>query len=516
MAGVTSSGFITKTLEEIKSELETNVKAALGPETNVTATSVLGQLIGIFASLDREEWEALEAVYKAQDPDQATGSSLDAVSAITGTIRMPATKSTVTASLNLNNGVTVPAGSVASVSGNTTARFVTLEDVTNISGVTAYFDALMESEEYGLVVANAATLTVIETPISGWNTITNAADADLGTDIETDAELRVRRDENLRAQGRSTFESLRSALLAVEDVEEVLLFENTTLITDVNGVPGKAFEAVVLGGASQDIVDKIFEYKPIGIESFGAVNGTATDTQGNTHDIDFSRATETELFVDIDLTRNAATFPVTGEADIKTAINALVDANFLIGDDIIVSQLYPPVFETSGVTDVTSILVYNGSTLGSESLNEIDFATHTDWDTTGGFNDTAGNATYTHGTGVGTLTQTAANQAVAAVGSRFYKFVYTVSSSTGSCTASITTAYADEAASLTLTNGTHNLFFFSADSPANFVISATSTSGGFTLDDVSLKIVTTASGNYVIGDREIGLVDVARIGIKIS
>lgn len=512
--GIGLDGFNRKPLETIKQEVEDSLKANIDPALNTTASSVLGQIIGILSSKISELWEVSQGVYNGFDPDAAEGENLDEVASITGTIRNPATKSTVTATININNGVTVPAGSIASVDGNPSARFVTLTDVENISGIPADFDVDMESEETGPIVANAATLTVIETPVSGWNTITNDLDAELGSDIESDADLRLRRDEELRAQGRATFEALRSALLALDGVEEILLFENDTLTTDVNGVPGKAFEAVVLGGATQDIVDKIFEYKPIGIESFGDVSGTATDSQGNTHDIDFSRPDEVDIFIDVDVTIDPDLFPSTGEEDIATAVAELCDTNFSIGDDIIVSQLYAPAFSISGVTDVTSILVYDASSLGSESLNETNFATHVKWDVTGDFTDNTGAAVYTHSAGSGTLTQTSANLAVAGVASRFYKFVYTVSSSTGACSANITTSFANESQSLTLTNGTHTLYFFSADTPANFVISATSTSGGFTLDDLTLKILNTASGNYTVDAREIALVDTSRIGIK--
>jgi hypothetical protein len=47
------------------------------------------------------------------------------------------------------------------------------------------------------------------------------------------------------------------------------------------------------------------------------------------------------------------------------------------------------------------------SQLASESLDETDFATHAKWDVTGDFDDTGGDAAYTHNTGVGTLTQLA-------------------------------------------------------------------------------------------------------------
>ena len=131
--------------------------------------------------------------------------------------------------------------------------------------------------------------------------------------------------------------------------------------------------------------------------------------------------------------------------------------------------------------------IYDTNDLAAESLSETDFATHATWDTVGDWDDTGGNAVYTHSGGTGTLTQTSGNMAIAGVGGAWYKFTYTVSSPSGDVAATITTAFASVATSLNLTAGTNTTYFQAAASPGNFIISATSSSGAFTLDDVTLK-----------------------------
>src|SRR5688572_20825081 len=130
MAGLTSTGFERKTQEEIKAELEASFRASLGPNINTTSASVFGQIIGILSAHLAGDWELANEVYDSQYPDSANDASLDAVCAITGTVRQAATRSTVTASANLDAATTLPAGSVASVDGDPDARFETLEDVT--------------------------------------------------------------------------------------------------------------------------------------------------------------------------------------------------------------------------------------------------------------------------------------------------------------------------------------------------------------------------------------------------
>jgi hypothetical protein len=128
---------------------------------------------------------------------------------------------------------------------------------------------------------------------------------------------------------------------------------------------------------------------------------------------------------------------------------------------------------------------------GSETLSENNFSTHAKWDTTGDINDTNGNATYSHSTGSGILTQTAANLATAGVGSSRYEFTYTVSSAieTLGVIAEITNSFASSNTALDLSEGIHTVSFISASVPGDFNISILSNSvgDGFTLDDLSLK-----------------------------
>ena len=140
------------------------------------------------------------------------------------------------------------------------------------------------------------------------------------------------------------------------------------------------------------------------------------------------------------------------------------------------------------------------SSLEGESLDETNFATHAKWDTVGDWDDTGGDAVYTHSAGSGTLTQTNANMAIAGVANRRYKFQYTVSAvtNTGTTTATITTGMAETAIVLPVDRaGTFTRYFKAKAVPGDFVISVTSdtASDTFTIDDVTLKEI--AAGDVV-------------------
>lgn len=511
--GVLPEGFSIKPLETIKEELEDSFIANIDANLNVTSTSISGQIIGITSEGFSDLYEAIGGVYASFDPETASGAALTSLSSLTGTLREAATKSTVTLTLNLDNGTTVPAGSIVAVAGNTTIRFVTLADITNTSGITDDFEAEAEAEVTGAVSANSGTLTVIITPTSGWNSVTNALDAVPGAAEETDPALRLRRDTELRSAGRGSKEAIKAGLLLVDEVEKVFVFENTPTVLEIVGTTDIGLvECLVKGGVDQDVAEQLYVYKAAGIGTFGDTTVSVEDSEGNAHDVNFSRPTEIPIYIDITLVKTDD-YAVDGDDQVKTNINDYFENNFDINDDVISNQIINTVLDVIGVYDVTSILIYSNDSLGSESLSEGNFATHADWDTTGDFTDTTGAGVYTHSAGTGTLTQTSANLAIAGVASRWYKLVYTVSSTTGACTAEITTAFAETAQALDLSAGTHTLYFHSAEIPGDFVISATSTSGGFTLDDLTLKILNTASGNFTIDDREIATIDTSQITV---
>jgi uncharacterized phage protein gp47/JayE len=378
--GVTADGFVDKPIETILSEIEAAQKAAFGADFDVSAQSPAGQINGIMAIHLRELWEVAQAVYDSLDPDSNEGLSQTRVAALSGTVRSPATKSTVTASVNLDAGITLETGAVASVSGSPNSRFVTTEDATNSGGAPAAVDVEMEAETAGIVVANAGTLTVIETPQSGWNSITNAADATLGTEEETDDELRVRRETELRRAGAAAVDAIAADVAAVDSVTNVTVFENTTDAVDGDGVPAHAIEVVVLGGAVNDIAQAIWDSRSAGIEAHGDTNGTATDDNGDSQTVYFSRPSEIRIYVNI-VVDTDSDYPADGDTQIKTAIATWGQA-LDVGEDLIYTQLYNVIFGISGVVDVTTLEVDTSDppagtsniSIGSRELATIDTA----------------------------------------------------------------------------------------------------------------------------------------------
>lgn len=234
-----------------------------------------------------------------------------------------------------------------------------------------------ESLVVGSVIGLAGTITVISTPISGWDAVSNFLDAALGQVEETDAAFRLRRIAVLQDLGNATVEAILGGLAGVADITQTALFVNDTGLV-VAGRPPHSFEALVTGGADQDIWDSIFANKAAGIETFGTEVGTATDSQGISHTIEFSRPVVITIYLDLTLTVNAD-YPADGDALVETLVNAWGDA-LGIGVDVVVFPYLVASFESiPGITGVVVDIGTSASPSGDANI-VISETEVSDWD----------------------------------------------------------------------------------------------------------------------------------------
>ena len=363
MAGVTNEGFVGKTVEELKAEIEDDQLATISPTLNLAPDQPIGQLNAAFSKKLAELWELGGVAYHGFDRGASEGRLLDNIGDLTGSPREPARKSTVTVTLNLNAGFSQPAGAMmANVTGQPTKLFVNRDAVATV-GADAAYEAVFESADYGPVDANAGTLTQITSPITGWNSITNPEDADLGALEEEDAAYRQRQDDELARPGSSTVDSIRTDLLDVKGVLQAYVFENVTLTTDSNGVPGKAIECVVYDGLTPaaddtEIAQAIWDSKPSGAETYGSTTAWATDKFGTLRAVKFSRATVTDIWLEFDIKVDASKFPVNGVALVKDkAVDEGNESN--LDDDVVALLIRSCVLAKNdgvpGVVNVTAL-----------------------------------------------------------------------------------------------------------------------------------------------------------------
>jgi uncharacterized phage protein gp47/JayE len=340
MSGLTSTGYLATTVEEEVDNLNALFLANVNAALDLDPDQPFGQVIAIFANELANLTELGATLYNAINPNAAEGQLLVNAAALTGTIYQVATYSYCTCTVNLNAGVTLTAGVVAAVAGQATNTWVLTANVTNSGGSPANVTAIFQSSLPGPFVANPGTLTVINTPTIGWNSITNAAAATEGLSADTDTTLRQRRELELQGQGSGDLDAIRAAVLKSDpNILSVYAYENTSLTTDANGVPGKAFHVVVWDGpgalaSNAAIAAAIWATKPSGIQSYGTQFFVGTpDSLGNTQTVAFDRAIQVPLWVTCTTTPASLTGAQTPA--VKAALAAYALATLGVGAAVI-------------------------------------------------------------------------------------------------------------------------------------------------------------------------------------
>ena len=339
--GLSENGFKAKNLTTIKEELEADLLREVDPGLQFGPGSVAGILTGIVANQARQVWESLYGLYHSLQATAASGKALDELCQLTGTYRAKAAKSRAKVMLTLAPNAKVPQGSrLQSIGGH---NFVVRDDSSNDSPTTADVQAECIAEMEGPSIAHADTVAKIMTPVAGWSKAVFTAMIEPGCLEETDDDLRIRRILELKAKGSSTTDAIRSRLRQLKTVEAVHIEESS-----------HSFEVIIKGGFDHEIAQTIWDAKPLGVFTRGAVSHPVTDSLGETRTIAFSRPTVINLALYVELTvRRLLTDIEIGR--IKNAVADYAIKHFTMGHEIYPSRFYRVLLEQPQVLDVEKL-----------------------------------------------------------------------------------------------------------------------------------------------------------------
>ena len=365
--GLGENGFVKRTLANVRQFVVDAYESYFGASINTQPETPLGQDIDITSERLSLLWEEVEAIFANLNPDYAEGTNLDKVCALIGLVRLPASYSTVTATCTGTNGTVIPAGTQFQVGSDTTNIFETDSLVTIPVGLS--IDVECTNIVTGVKVCTAGTLTTIKNPIAGLDSVTNADAGVIGRDLETDAELRVRRLISIAQNGGGTVENIRTNMLELNGVTKCMVFENTTNGV-VSGRPAHCFETVVLGGDDEVIAETIWNIKTAGIATHGTTTEYVNDSQGVPRTIKFSRPVDVDMYVIVNITKQTGTLIL--DDDVKSAV---VDygAGLDIGQDVLpITDIVPAI--TASVENIRDIdvLVLDSSPPTSNNPFTID------------------------------------------------------------------------------------------------------------------------------------------------
>lgn len=412
MPGLTSAGLEIATLADLIASMRAAWSAAFGASMDTSDRSPDGQLLGVTGEPLALLWELLEAVVASQDPAKATKAALDAICALSGTVRVPASFSAVTLTLTGTPTTSVPNGSLVATE-STGQQFATTADfpglivaLTAWAGLTAYatgdrranasnayvaitpgvsagsggpvlttpdevdgtvhwrwlgagtgvVDVTAKATVSGPVVAVSGDLTRIDSPVGGWSGVTNLLDASVGRVAMTDAELRALREQELARPGTSPADAIAVALLDTDKdtgdpVTSVTVFVNNDDVVDADGLGPHSIEPMVRGGSDQAIWNALRDNVAAGIRTQGTENGTAVDRTGVAQPFAFSRVSEVLVWVVITLRKDPGTYPSDGDAQVALAVATWGNSR-PDGLDVVASKIIARVDTVLGVIDI--------------------------------------------------------------------------------------------------------------------------------------------------------------------
>lgn len=352
MTEINDSGYIRDRFQDERDSIAGRWNVYL-PGRRTDVQSVNGRIISVEAELVDNQNGQIGALLESFSPFTARGNLLSRLSPLMSKRRRSAVLSSVTLTVTATAaGVTIPAGSiVAQASGP--AKFKTSAAVTVAPSGTAYVEAV--AVEPGPVTAAASTLTKIDTPVFGWASVINYADASIGRSRESDGQLRARMLATSSAPV-GTPEGIETAISEVDGVTYQRLLENKTSAVNATGMPPHSVFPIVDGGADLDIGAALLRSVAAGIDYTDStdiptgpiwVSVVVTNpSNGQLVTVWFSRTAPVSAAIVLDI-ETQSNFPADGVARIKSEIVAFANA-WPNGKTLFSSRLYSPANNVPG------------------------------------------------------------------------------------------------------------------------------------------------------------------------
>ncbi|AWN08530.1 baseplate wedge subunit [Xanthomonas phage XcP1] len=258
---IIDTGTIVPDTSTILADVQSEYRAALGPNLDVSASTPQGTLIAAEAIARSSVMRNNADLANLLNPDLSYGVHLDAIASLLGIARGQ-NQSTIANGISIigTPGTVVPAGS--RVESSTGAVF-SLSIGATIPPAGSVLVSLT-SEGFGPIPLPTQELRIIDGTV-GWGQALVTANTTVipGTTALNDPQLKIARNQRLFNQGVGSSGAIQSAVLAVDNATSVNVVENNTGAVDtVNGVQFTLPNAmwVCVGGTAsdQDIADALY------------------------------------------------------------------------------------------------------------------------------------------------------------------------------------------------------------------------------------------------------------------
>lgn len=327
---IDSNGIQIETYSQIVNDILNGTSLAPGLYTiygsniNVAQNSPDGQFVNIFALSKQDMLNLCVSIYNSFNPDFAVGTSLDAIAQISGLTRSKGTYTQV--------AVTLVTSQNLNLSGLDTSTPYTISDsngnlaflITSTSLTASSFSLNFQAANIGAVTFAQNTLTVPVTIIPGVVSVNNPSlPFQNGVNQETDSNFRLRRQASTAFPAQGPLQALFAGLNATSGVNQAVVYENTSSITDLNGIPGHGIWVITDGGLSTLIGNTIYIYRSLGVPMLGSITVMVPQIDGSNFAVSYDSAVNQNLWV------KATLSSLNGTAIDRTAIAAQLVQNYL-------------------------------------------------------------------------------------------------------------------------------------------------------------------------------------------
>lgn len=336
---VTKTGLIVPDAGDTLANVQGEYRAAFGQDLVVTSDTNQGVLIAGETTARTEVTSNNAAVANQINPNLAGGVFLDAICALSGLERAPATFGVIpSVTVTGRRQTIIPQGSQAR--DDSGVLWATVNNVQIGSTGSATVDFVCSVT--GPINVAVGDLNRVVDNVLGWEGVNNTLAAVPGTDEQSDESLRLLRNNTLAKQGISTREAQISDLYLVPGVRSLAYRENvedtTQIIDGISMVPHSVW-ACVYGGADVDIALSLLTNKTDGANWNGGVTVATRDPwSGQAYTVKFARPVERAILVRVTIGAGSSV------ADPETAIPADVvayasgqvdgEAGFTVGTNV--------------------------------------------------------------------------------------------------------------------------------------------------------------------------------------
>ena len=347
---LSENGISIQSFQELREDLRSDWINAFGSSSlDLSPTTPDGHHLDLECKTITSIAQIIEAAVNNLDRNSASGFWLDILAKFQNLTRKSATHSTITVIFTGTAGTVIGAGTEISYSG-ISAYYAT--DAAATIGTDGTVSVPCTCVSAGAVEAPEGTWSLVSSSLSGV-TVTAESAGSVGSDEETDAELRARMDD-YSGQGLATYDTMLAYMESIEGVSSVTLLVNDEDTADSHGIPAHSFCFNISGTATDAVIAAaIWHCKPTGIKPYGTESCDIKDAAGYTQTMHWVKPEAVKLWLDVTITEyDEETLPDDYADAIKAALVSYANSEFVAGKDVIPKRFFGSVYSVDGVLDV--------------------------------------------------------------------------------------------------------------------------------------------------------------------